>query len=57
MFLQKSLESIFNEWLYTICLSSLLFGAFIIKKWVVFSLTTCGTLNYDCVIKTREIFI
>ena len=26
------------------------------KKWVEFSLTSFGTLNYDCVIKTIEIF-
>ena len=29
---------------------------FAIKKWVVFSLTSFGTLKYDWVIKTREIF-
>ena len=32
--------------------SSLLFGTFIIKKCVVFVLTSFGTLKYDCVIKT-----
>ena len=26
------------------------------KKWVVFGLKSFGTLKYDCVIKTREIF-
>ena len=26
------------------------------KKWVEFSLTYFGTLKYDCVIKTGEIF-
>ena len=26
------------------------------KKWVVFSLTSVGTLQYDRVIKAREIF-
>ena len=26
------------------------------KKWLVFSLTSFGTLKYDWVIKTREIF-
>ena len=41
---------------YTVCLSSLLFVIFIIKKCVVFSLTSFGTLKYDGVIKTREIF-
>ena len=35
--------------------SSLLFGICAIKKWIVFSLTSFGTLKYDCVIKTREI--
>ena len=33
-----------------------LFGIFIIKKWVEFSLTSFGTLKYDCVPKTREMF-
>ena len=27
-----------------------------IKKWVEFSPTSFGTLNYDCVMKTREMF-
>ena len=27
-----------------------------IKKWVVFNVTSFGTLKYDCVIKTRETF-
>ena len=26
------------------------------KKWVEFSLISFGTLKYDCVIKTREMF-
>ena len=26
------------------------------KKWVEFSLTSFGTLKYDCVIKTIEMF-
>ena len=54
--LMKSLVSISDEWFNAICWSSLLFGIFAIKKWVVFSLTSFGTLKYDCVIKTREIF-
>ena len=33
---------------------SLLFGNFIMKKCVVFSLTSFGTLKYDCVIKAIE---
>ena len=39
-----------------ICWSSLLFGVLIIKKSVEFSLTSFGTLKYDWVIKTREMF-
>ena len=34
----------------------LLLGIFIIKKWVKFSLTSFSTLNYDCVMKTLEMF-
>ena len=34
----------------------LLFGIFIIKKCVEFSLTSFGTLKYDCVIKTIGMF-
>ena len=33
-----------------------LFGIFMIKKCVVFSLTYFGTLKCDCVIKTIEMF-
>ena len=50
---KKSLELISNEWLYTICLSSLLFVIFIIKKCVVFSQRPFAALKYDSVIKTR----
>ena len=39
-----------------ICRSSLLFGILMITKWVKFSLTSFGTLKYDCVIKTIEMF-
>ena len=53
---KKSLELISDEWLYVVCLSSLLFVIFIIKKCVVFSLTSFVTLKYGGVIKTREIF-
>ena len=52
----KSFETTSNERLYAICLSSLSFGIFLIKKCVVFSLTSFGTLKHDCVIKAREIF-
>ena len=34
----------------------LLFGTFAIKKWLVYNLTSFGTLKYDWEIKTREIF-
>ena len=54
--LAKSLVLISDEWFVAICWSSFLFGIFIIKKCVVFSLTSFGTLKYDCVIKTRQIF-
>ena len=54
--LMKSLKLMSDEWFSAICWSSLLFGIFIMKKWVEFSLTSFGTLNYDCVIKTIEIF-
>ena len=46
-------EELFNA----IYWSSLLFGVFMIKKWVELSLTSFGTLKYDCVIKTREMLI
>ena len=52
----NSLVLISDEWFKAICWSSLLFGISVIKKWVVFSLTSFGTLKYDCVIKAREIF-
>ena len=55
--LMKSLVLISDEWFNAICWSSLLFGIFMIKKWVEFSLTSFGTLKYDCVTKTREMFI
>ena len=45
-----------DEWFSAICWSSLLFGIFMIKKWVEFNLTSFGTLKYDCVIKRREMF-
>ena len=50
----KSLKSISDEWFISICWSSPLFGIFIIKECVQFSLTSSGTLNYDCVIKRSE---
>ena len=54
--LMKSLLLISDEWFIAICWSALLFGIFIIKTWVEFNLTSFGTLKYDYVIKTREIF-
>ena len=46
-----------DEWFIAICLSSHLFGIFIIKICVVFSVTYFDTTSkYDCVIKTREMF-
>ena len=45
-----------NEGFNAICWRSLLFGIFIIKKCVVFSLTSFDTLKYHCVIKTVEMF-
>ena len=44
-----------DEWFSAVCQRSLLFGILIEKKWVEFSLTSFGTLKYDCVIKTREL--
>ena len=51
----KSLVLMFDEWFPTFW-SSPLFEVFPIKKWLVFTLTSFGTLNYDRLIKTREIF-
>ena len=45
-----------DEWFIAISRSSLLYGTFAIKNWVVFSLISLGTLKHDCVIKTGEIF-
>ena len=56
LILLKSLVLISDEWFSAICWSSLLFGIFAIKKWVVFSLTSFGTSKYDWVIKTRNIY-
>ena len=53
--LTKSLVLMSDEW-FAIVESSFLLGVFAIKKWVVFSLTSFGTLKYNWVIKTREIF-
>ena len=41
----KFLNSMSDEWLNAICLISLLLGIFIIKKYVVISLTFFGTLK------------
>ena len=54
--LMKTLVLISDEWFRAISWSSLLFGIFAIKKWVILSLTSFGTLNYDCVIKVIEIY-
>ena len=43
--LAKSLVLMSDEWFIAICWSSLLFGIFAIKKWVVFSRTYFGTLS------------
>ena len=42
-----------DEWFIAICWSSLSFEIFIIRKCVVFSLTSFGILKYDCIIKTK----
>ena len=46
----------FDEWFSSICWNSLLFGIFMMKKWLEFSLISFGTLRYDYVIKTKEMF-
>ena len=43
-----------DEWLDSICWSSLLLGIFMIKQCVTFSLAL-GTLKQDCDIKASEI--
>ena len=53
----KSWKSISEEWLNAICWSFLLFGIFTTKYCVEFNLMLFGTAKYDCVIRTREIFI
>ena len=52
----KSLALLSDEWFNAICWSSLLFGIFAIKKWVLFSLTSFANLKYDCVVKAKEQF-
>ena len=54
--LTKSSVLISDEWFIAICWSSPLLKLFVIKKWVVFNLTSFGTLKYEWVIKTREVF-
>ena len=54
--LKKSWRSISDSWFNAICWSSLLLGILMMKKWVEFSLTSFGTLKYDCVINTIEMF-
>ena len=41
----ESLVLMSDEWLNAICWSSLLYGIFEIRKWVIFSLTSFGTLK------------
>ena len=53
----KFLVLISDEWSIAICRSSLLFGIFIMKKWVVLNITFFGTEKYECVIKAKDIFI
>ena len=48
----KSAVLMSDERFIAICRSSLLFGISAIKKWLVFSLKSFGTLKYDWVIKT-----
>ena len=50
------LNSISDEWLNAICWSSCLFGIFILKWFVEFSLIFFDTAKLDCAIKTREMF-
>ena len=45
--LSKLLVLILDEWFNAICWISFLFGIFAIKKGVVFSLTSIGTLKYE----------
>ena len=45
-----------DEWFIEICWSSILFGISAIKKRVVFSQKSFGTLKCNWVIKTTEIF-
>ena len=45
-----------DEWFNEICWSSFLFGIFMIKQLVDFSLSSFRTLKYNCVIKTKEMF-
>ena len=52
----KTFRLITDEWFNSVCESSLLFGIFMIKKCVEFSLTPFGTLKYDCVIKIFAMF-
>ena len=52
----KSLKSISDEWFNTIFWNSLLFEIFMITKCAEFSLTSFGTLKYDYITKTIEMF-
>ena len=53
----KSLKSLSDKWFNAICWRSLWFRIFtIIKKCVIFSLASFGTLKYGYIIKTIEVF-
>ena len=48
--------SISDEWFYAISWSPVLFGIFMMKKGIEFSVTSFGNLKYDCIIRTTEMF-
>ena len=48
--------SISDEWFYAVNWSSVLFGIFMIKKGVEFTVTSFGNLKCDCIIRTTEMF-
>ena len=52
----KSWKSMSDEWLNAIFWSSCLFGIFIIKYCVEFSVIFFGAAKYDNEIKAREMF-
>ena len=52
----KSLNSVSENWLNSICWSSNLFGIFIKKYCVEFNLTFFGTVKENCLKQIREMF-